>query len=124
MEAQDVVVFDGVGDGVVVQFASGRGLAWSCSDWPARLRSADSVAFCSKDRRAGEAEELGVGEEIFDGLVIVAELRAVAFVEDEDHALVAQRLEPLLVGRLALLVPALVALAVFVQRQAQFLDGA
>jgi hypothetical protein len=44
-----------------------------------------------EDRRAGEAEELGLGEELLDGLVVVAELRAVAFVEDEDDALVAQR---------------------------------
>ena len=49
-----------------------------------------------EDRRAGEAEELGVGEELLDGLVVLAELRAVALVEDEDHPLVAQRFEPLL----------------------------
>ena len=41
-----------------------------------------------EDRRAGEAEELGLREELLDGLVVVAELRAVAFVEDEDDALV------------------------------------
>ena len=29
VEAQDVAVLDGVGDGVGVQLASGRGLAWS-----------------------------------------------------------------------------------------------
>ena len=33
VEAQDVAVLDGVGDGVGVQFASGRGPAWSCSVW-------------------------------------------------------------------------------------------
>src|SRR3546814_3075511 len=31
-----------------------------------------------EDGRAGEAEQLGLGEEILDGLVVVAELRAVA----------------------------------------------
>ena len=51
-----------------------------------------------EDRRAGEAEELGLGEELLDGLVVLAELRAVALVEDEDHSLVAQRFELLLVG--------------------------
>ena len=59
-----------------------------------------------EDGRAGEAEELGVGEELLDGLVVVAELRAVALVEDEDHALVAERFEQVLVGRQALLFPA------------------
>ena len=63
-----------------------------------------------KDRRAGEAEELGVGEELFDGLVVLAELRAVALVEDEDHALVAERFELLLVVGRPLLVPALLRL--------------
>ena len=51
-----------------------------------------------------------LGEELLDGLVVVAELRAVALVEDEDHALVAQRFEELLVGRLALLLPLLLRL--------------
>ena len=77
-----------------------------------------------EDGRAGEAEELGVGEELLDGLVVVAELRAVALVEDEDHALVAERFEQVLVGGQALLFPALVALAVLVERQAELLDGA
>ena len=63
-----------------------------------------------EDGRAGEAEELGVREEFFDGLVVLAELRAVAFVEDEDHALVAKRFELFLVGRLAPLLPALLRL--------------
>ena len=76
-----------------------------------------------EDRRAGEAEELGLGEELFDGLVVLAELGAVAFVEDEDDALVPQRFELLLVGRLAVLLLLLVALAVFVQREAELLDG-
>ena len=55
--------------------------------------------------------------------MVLAELRAVALVEDEDDALVAQRLELLLVGRLAVLLPLLVALAVLVQREAELLDG-
>ena len=71
-----------------------------------------------EDRRAGEAEELGLGEELLDGLVVLAELRAVALVEDEDHALVAQRLEPLDV-----VASRSVALADR-QREAELLDGA
>ena len=40
VEAQDVPVFDGVGDGVFVQFAAGTGPAVVLQRWPARLRSA------------------------------------------------------------------------------------
>jgi len=43
-----------------------------------------------KDGRAGEAEELGLGQELFDGLVVLAELGAVALVEDEGDAFVLQ----------------------------------
>ena len=49
-----------------------------------------------KDRGASEAEELGVREEILDGLVVLTELGTVALVEDEDHPLVSELLEPLL----------------------------
>ena len=47
------------------------------------------LAFIIENRRAGKTEELGAGEELFDGLVVLAELGAVAFVEDEDHPLIA-----------------------------------
>ena len=92
VEAQDVAVLDGVGDGVGVELLLEQvfgGLvrrhlavdldAMARRPWPA------------KDGRAGEAEELRLGEERFDGLVVLAELRAVAFVKDEDDALVLQR---------------------------------
>ncbi|MNY30801.1 hypothetical protein D3C86_1649280 [compost metagenome] len=42
-----------------------------------------------EDRGAGEAEQLGIREELLDGLVVLAELRAMALVEDEHHALLA-----------------------------------
>src|SRR5690606_16580176 len=77
-----------------------------------------------EDRRAGETEQLGLGEELLDGLMVVAELRAVAFVEDEDDALVAQRFELVGVAGQPALLAALVAFAVLVQRQAELLDGA
>lgn len=76
-----------------------------------------------EDRGAGEAEQLGLREELLDGLVVLTELRAVALVKDEYHALLAQGLQLLLVCFLALLFLLLVALAVFVQRQAELLDG-
>jgi hypothetical protein len=100
MEAQDVAVFDGVGDGVGVQLLLedvGRSLV-------GRLLAFDLLiaGVLLEDRRAGKAEQLGVGEEFLDGLVVVAELRAVAFVEDEDHALVAQRFQTFLVVAFAI----------------------
>ncbi|OPZ61164.1 MAG: hypothetical protein BWY88_00346 [Synergistetes bacterium ADurb.Bin520] len=76
-----------------------------------------------EDGRAGEAEELGLGEELLDGAVILAELGPVAFVEDENDALVAQRFEQLLVGELVVLFALLVALAGFIQRETELLDG-
>ena len=96
MEAEDVPVLDGVGDGVGVKLFLEEVLAWfggAC----VTLDLLDSGVF-REDGRAGEAEELSLGEELLDGLVVLAELRAVALVEDEDHALVAERFEQLLVG--------------------------
>jgi hypothetical protein len=91
MEAQDVAVFDGVGDGVGVQLL----LEDVGGGFVAGLLAFDLLiaGVLLEDGRAGEAEQLGVGEEFLDGLVVLAELRAVAFVEDEDHALMAQRLQ-------------------------------
>ena len=65
-----------------------------------------------EDGCAREAEELGLREEGLDGPVVVPELRAVAFVEDEDHALVAQ-------GRKA---SGVVLLARLVEGEAELLD--
>ena len=77
-----------------------------------------------EDRRARETKKLSIGEKLFNGLVIVAELRTVALVEDEDHPLVAERCQQVFVGGLALLLSALVSPAVFVERQTQLLNGA
>ena len=87
VEAQDIPVLDGVGDGVGVQFLLeevGGGLEGGLLTFDLLIGGV-----FLEDRRAGEAEKLGVGEEFLDGLVVLAELRAVAFVEDEDHPLVA-----------------------------------
>ena len=111
MEAQHIAIFDGVGDGVGVQLLLKDVLGGFI-----RRRLAFDLLIAGvfvEDRRAGEAEQLGVGEEFLDGLVVLAELRAVAFVEDEDHALMAQRFQP---GQIILLVVA-------VECQAEFLDG-
>ena len=97
VKAQDVAVLDGVGDGVFVQRLLEEVLR-GLEGLHVALDALVAGVFL-EDRRAGEAEELGLGEELLDGLVVVAELRAVAFVEDEDDALVAQRFEQVRVGR-------------------------
>jgi hypothetical protein len=96
MEAQHVGVFNGVGDGVGVQLLLeqvGRGAELAFV--PLVLLGA-GVGF--KNGRAGKAKKLGLGEKRLDGLVVVAKLGAVAFVKDEDDALVAQRRQLLFVG--------------------------
>ncbi len=55
--------------------------------------------------------------------MVIAELGAVALVEDEGDAAVLQGFELLLVGGLAVLRALLVALAVLIQGEAQLLDG-
>jgi hypothetical protein len=55
--------------------------------------------------------------------VVVAELGAVALVEDEDEALVAERFEALGEGLAALVGALAIALAVFVEGEAELLDG-
>ena len=127
MKAQDVAVFDGVGDGVGVeplleQVLGGDQRLFRVVGASLRFDSGDGGVVL-EDGRAGEAEELGLGEEGFDGLVVVAKLRTVAFVKDEDDAFVFQRFELFLVGALAVLGPLLVALAAFIQGQAELLDG-
>jgi len=121
VEAQDVRVLDGVGDGVSVEL-----LLEEVHGSPhGGLFVFDPLCggVLLEDGRAGEAEELGLGEELFDGLVVLAELRAVALVEDEDDAFVAKRFQLFLVGGSAVLFLLLVALAVFIQREAELLDG-
>ena len=87
MEPQHVAVVDGVRDGVGVQAL--------LEDVLGRLEGADGAVdlrvagVLLEDGRAGEAEQLRLGEERLDGLVVVAKLRAVALVEDDDQALVA-----------------------------------
>ena len=80
MEAQDVAVFDGVGDGVGVQLLLEdvrRGL--EAGLLPLDLLIA-GVVF--KNWRAGKAKQLRVGEELLDCFVVFAKLRAMAFIED------------------------------------------
>ena len=86
VEAEDVPILDRVGDGVGVEIFLEEVLGGS-KGGDVSLDLLD-VRVVLEDRGAGEAEELGVREELLDGLVVLAELRAVALVEDEDHPLV------------------------------------
>ena len=94
VEAEDVPILDRVGDGVSVELFLEEVLGGS-KGGDVSLDLPDGRVVL-KDRGASEAEELGVREELLDGLVVLAELRAVALVEDEDHPLVSELLEPLL----------------------------
>ena len=94
VEAEDVPILDRVGDGVGVEFLLEKVIGGS-EGGAVTLDLLDGRVVL-EDRCAGEAEELGVREELLDGLVVLAELRPMAFIEDEDHSLVAEVLEPLL----------------------------
>ena len=120
MKPQHVPVLDRVGDGVGVEPL----LEEVLGRLHGGLLGLDLLrgGVFLEDGRAGETEELRPGEELFDGLVVLAELGAVALVEDEGDAFFAQRREQLLVGGLVVLFPLLVALARLVQREAELLD--
>jgi len=113
MEAQDVAVFNGVGDGVLVQAALEQIIGGVPAALFLFLPSLFLAGVVVKNRRAGKAEQLCVGEKCLDGLVVVAKLRAVAFVKDKHHALLAQRFQAF----------GMVVFAGGIQRQSQFLNG-
>ena len=87
MKAQDVQVFDGVGDGVGVEllledvFGSPIGRLFSLDLLVTRV--------LLKDGGTRKTKELRVGKKFLDGLVVLPKLGAVALVEDEDDALLA-----------------------------------
>ena len=111
LEAQDVVVRDGVGDGILVQafleYILGGDILCLLAVY------ACVAAVLLEYRSTCEAEKLGLREEVPDSGVILTELAAVTFVEDEDDAFVSQALQALvklvLVGR--------------IQGDAELLDG-
>jgi len=81
MEFEDVFVLNGMGDGVFVEFLFENVLGGLVGGFLA-VDLPDGGVFL-EDGRAGETEKLGIGEEIFDGLMVVAELGAVALVEND-----------------------------------------
>ena len=75
VEAKDVPILDRVCDGVGVELFLEEVLGGS-KGGDVSLDQPDGRVVL-KDRGASEAEELGVREELLDGLVVLAELRAV-----------------------------------------------
>ena len=111
MEAEDVAVFDGVGDGVGMELAVEN--VFRGSETALLALGLPVLGVFLINGRAGEAEKLRVGEELADGAVVFAKLGAVALVKNKDHALVAQGRE--------LFAPS--GATARVQRQRQLLDG-
>ncbi len=91
MKAQHIMIFDGVRNGIGVQLPLEEvfcGFVGSLLTFDLLI---DRVFL--KDRCARKTKELCFGEEFLNCFVIVAKLRAVAFVKDKDHALIAQRFQ-------------------------------
>ena len=121
MEAQDIPVLNGMGDGVGVELLLEEVLCGAHGGLGVHDLLLRGIGL--EDGRAGEAKELGQRKEFLNRLVVLTELRSMALIEDEDDALVLEGFELLLEGGLSFLAPLLVALAVFIQREAELLDG-
>src|ERR1043165_5490816 len=121
VEAQDRPVLYRMSNGVLVQrfleevLSSPQGLNIPLDAPVTRVRV--------KNRSAREAKQLRAGEELFDRLMRIPELRAVALVKDEHHAFVAERSEEIRVGCQTSFLPTPVALAVFVESESKLLDS-
>jgi hypothetical protein len=78
LEAKDLSVLNDMGDGVGVQplLEEVRG-----AQGDLRIRDFLGGDICLEDGCAGEAEKLGLGEKLFDGLVVLLKLVVVALVE-------------------------------------------
>src|SRR5690625_6172754 len=109
MSAQHLAVINRVGNGVGVPSLFEDVLGGAVAAYGAvKLLVAGVVV---KDGRAGKAEQLGFGEKGFDGLMVIAKLGAVAFVEDDHDAFIQQWTQALFVRR-----PPLVVLLIRSQR--------
>ena len=91
MEAENIAVFNGMTDGVGMKLILEE--IFRCLHGCLVIINLLCCCVFLKDGRAGEAEELSVREEFFDGLVVLSKLGAVTFIKDEDDTFVAQRLE-------------------------------
>ncbi len=101
VKAQYVFVINGVSDGVGVQFF----FEYIFGGFERAYRAVDLfvAGVVVKNRCAGKAEQLRFGEEFFNGFVVFAKLRAMAFVENKHDALVAQRFQAFFISEFAFL---------------------
>ena len=94
METKNILIINGIGDCIRMKLLLEQVFGGLQS------KSSPIDLFCGrivfKNRSTCEAKELGVWKKIFDGLMILAELRSMAFVEDKNHSLLAEVREPLL----------------------------
>ncbi len=93
-EFEDVLVFDGIGDDVLMQALLEEFFGGAFAQFVAH-------GVVGKNGRTRETEHLAIVEKGFDAVVGVAELAAVALVEDENDALVAQLVHTGQIGLLA-----------------------
>ena len=91
-EGQYIAVADGVHNGIAVQLVAES----LCSGF--QIRVAARAGVFGEDRGAGEAKDVIMLELLGDERVHVAELRAMAFVEDEHDLLLRDGLDLILVS--------------------------
>ena len=111
VELEHVLVLNGVGDCIFVQLLL-EDVLGGLVGGDVAIDLASGGVFL-KDGSAGEAEELGVGEEVFDGAVVFPELGAVTLIKDDGDAFLRDGGELLLV----------VILIRAIEREAELLDG-
>ena len=85
MKLQYIFVVDGMGNGIGMQaFLKNIFRGFVDAFFTINLYI---VGIFFKNRRTGKAKELCIGEEIFDGFMVIAKLAAVAFVENKHQPL-------------------------------------
>ena len=95
MEAQDVPIFNGVSDRVSVQLLLKNIISRDVRGLLAINLLIRCVLF--ENRRPSESKELRLGKKLFDSAMVFPELRAMALIENEHDAFVAQWCEALFV---------------------------
>ena len=121
VKAKDIPVLNRVGDSVSVEFFLKQVLGGSQgSRFPFDL-SGGRIVF--EDRCASKSKKLRLWEELLYGFVILAKLRAVAFIKNEDHSFVAELFKPLLESWPAPKCVLLTVLVVLVKGETKLLNG-
>ena len=95
METQHIFVVNGIGDSIGMQFFLKHIF---CGFILGLLTSYLCIrSILLKDRRSRKAKQLRVGEELFNGLVVLAKLRTMTLVKDEHHPHIFYRKQTLLI---------------------------